>query len=133
MLQAEVSRAEAAASAPGASLLLDVPDLLAPLIQHAKTQLHLHIVTEALHRTSAAAHTTAELPKLESAIQAARKAGLEELLPEPCRSESYSHTCCHRPCVSATAVSSEASLQRFAIHIHPIVVAKAVFMSDRQK
>ena len=85
VLQAEVSRAEAAGGAMAATLLLDVPNILMPLIERAKAALHLHNITEALHRTTAAARTTAELPELETAIQAAQEAGLDELLSEPCR------------------------------------------------
>lgn len=85
-MQGEVSKAEGARSAAASTLLTDVPDFLAPLVQYAKTQLQLQIITESLHRAYAAADTTSDLPKLDSAISAARKAGLDELLPGPCRS-----------------------------------------------
>ena len=87
-MQAELAGAEAANSATAGTLLFDTPDVLPPLIQRAKTQLHVLSITEALHEAAAAAHTTADLPRLDSAILAAQKAGLDGLLPEPCRSVS---------------------------------------------
>lgn len=90
-MQAELAGAEAANSAIASTLLSDTPDVLPPLIQRAKTQLHVLSITEALHEAAAAAHTTADLPRLDSAILAAQKAGLDGLLPEPCRSVSCLH------------------------------------------
>ena len=88
-MQDEVSKAEGARSTAASTLLSEVPDLLTPLIQYAQTQLQLHSITEALHRAYAGAATTSDLPKLDSAILAARKAGLDELLPGPCRSVKH--------------------------------------------
>lgn len=85
-VQTELSNAEAANSTAACTMLCDVPDMLTPLIQHAKAQLHTHSVTEALYRATKAAKTAADLPELDSAISAAQEAGLHELLSGPCRS-----------------------------------------------
>lgn len=87
IVQAEVSRAEAASSA--ASWALSGPSLgsgmLTPLIQRAKHQLEVERARAGLHKAIAAAKTGAELPQLEAAIQAARKAGVQDRVQEASR------------------------------------------------
>ena len=79
IVQAEVSKAEAASSA--ASGALSGPSvgsgMLTPLIQRAKHQVEVERARAGLH--------CAELPQLEAAIQAARKAGVQERLQEASR------------------------------------------------
>ncbi|KAL0041632.1 hypothetical protein WJX79_010152 [Trebouxia sp. C0005] len=90
LLKAEVSKAEAASSA--ASGPLSGPSvgsgMLTPLIQRAKHQLEAERARAGLHKAIAAAKTGAELPQLEAAIQAARKAGVQDRLQEASRHAS---------------------------------------------
>ena len=87
IVQAEVSKAEAASSA--ASGALSGPSvgsgMLTPLITRAKHQLEVERARAGLHKAIAAAKTGAELPQLEAAIQAARKAGVQDRLQEVSR------------------------------------------------
>ncbi len=87
IVQAEVSKAEAASSA--ASGALSGPSvgsgMLTPLITRAKHQLEVERARAGLHKAIAAAKTGAELPQLEAAIQAARKAGVQDRLQEASR------------------------------------------------
>lgn len=86
-VQGEVSRAEAASSAAsGAVSGLSVgSDMLTPLIQRAKHQLEVERAKGGLHKAIAGAKTDTDLPQLEAAIQAARKAGVQERLQEASR------------------------------------------------
>lgn len=86
VFQEEVSKAEIVSSAAACTLLSDAPDCLTSLLRHAKDQLHIQTIRDNLHQATAAACTTADLPELDSTILAAREAGLDDLLPEPCRS-----------------------------------------------
>ena len=90
-VQGEVSRAEAASSAAsGAVSGLSVgSDMLTPLIQRAKHQLEVERAKGGLHKAIAGAKTDTDLPQLEAAIQAARKAGVQERLQEASRYASW--------------------------------------------
>jgi len=87
IVQAEVSKAESASSA--AIGALSGPSMgsgmLTPVIQRAKHQLEVERARAGLHKAIAAAKTDAELPQLEAAIQAARKAGVQDRLQEASR------------------------------------------------
>ena len=87
MSQAEVSGAEAAsAAASGALSGLSVgSDMLTPLINRAKQQLEVERARGGLHKAMAAAKTDADLPQLDAAIQAARRAGVQDRVTEASR------------------------------------------------
>ncbi|DBB08447.1 TPA: hypothetical protein ACH3X3_15276 [Trebouxia sp. C0006] len=87
LLKAEVSKAEAASSAASGALsgLSVGSGMLTPLITRAKHQLEVERARAGLHKAIAAAKTGAELPQLEAAIQAARKAGVQDRLQEASR------------------------------------------------
>lgn len=93
MSQAEVGRAEAASSAASGALsgLSVGSDMLTPLINRAKQQLEVERARSGLHRAMAAAKTDADLPQLDAAIQAARRAGVQDSVTEASR---CLHTLC---------------------------------------
>ena len=85
--QVEVGRADAASAAAsgGLSALSVGSDMLTPLINRAKHQLEVERARGGLHKAMAAAKTSADLPQLDAAIQAAHKAGLQDRVTEASR------------------------------------------------
>lgn len=78
-LQAEIMKAEAvAAAAAGSSILWEAAQALQPAIADGKRQQEVEKAGEVLARAVAASKGLADLPKLEAAIVAARKAGAHE-------------------------------------------------------
>ena len=59
--------------------------MLTPLIHRAKQHLDIERARGSLHKALATAQTDADLPQLEAAIQAARKAGIQDCLKEASR------------------------------------------------
>ena len=112
MSQAELGRAEAvsAASIGAVSGLSVGPDMLAPLIVRAKHQLEIERARGGLHRAMAAAKTDADLPQLDAAIQAARRAGVQDRVPEASRCKPLLLTSTqHRLCQALAQASCRSS------------------------
>jgi hypothetical protein len=84
--QGALAKAEAAAqAAANGSGLVAGTEALAPRVAAARRQLEVQRAAEALAKAAQSSKTVTDLPRLEAAILAARKVGVQDADPETCR------------------------------------------------